>query len=161
MGYMNLKDAIKKVESTKEIKSVKEKGYFLNSGISILSPGMFEVEQWMFTFYQPDKNLVVEAVIDDESVTVKEGAEPTHPTKVPLNVKEIKTNANKMIAKARTAFKKYRHPLSQIILSVQEEETTTWRINFITKDLFVVTVRIDARNGKILETTQASLSKTA
>jgi hypothetical protein len=156
---MLFKEALKQVQKNKQIKEYEKKGYFLNSGISLLGPGSYEIKDWIFTYYNPAENKVVETAVSD-SVEVKEPAEPIKPTAEALGVKSIKTNSDKMMQKASAEFKKKQLPLSQTIVTVQGAEPK-WSFNFITKVLEIVTIKIDAEKGNILGAEVTPLTKPA
>ena len=72
----------------------------------------------------------------------------------------IKTTNDKMLDKARKEFSKYKQPVSQIILSVQKENgQPVWRINFITKMFYLITIKLDAKTGELLSSEMHSLAK--
>ena len=72
----------------------------------------------------------------------------------------VKTDAEKMLAKAEKEYNKFKQPMSQIILALQKEkDSPSWRFNFITKTLYLVTIVIDAKTGKIVSSQMNSLVK--
>lgn len=156
---MLFKEALKTIQKNEQIKKYEEKGYYMNSGISLLGPGSYDINDWIFTYYNPGEGKVVEATISD-SVEVKEPAEPTKPTAEALGVKSIKTNSDNMLKKASEEFKKKKMPLSQVIVTIQGAEPK-WSFNFITKVLEIVTIQIGAEKGNILETEVTPLTKPA
>jgi hypothetical protein len=156
---MLLKDVVKTAEKNKEIKKFKAEKYFLNSAMSVLEPGKEEMERWTLTYYNEKENSVVQVFVSEAELELKPPATPMNPTKQPLMMKRIKTNPEKVIQKAKEEFQKYKQPLSQIILSIQNDDGEVWRIGFVTKLLTVVLVRIDAQTGKILSSEMHSLTK--
>ena len=150
-------DALKTVQKSEELKEYEKKGYFLNSGISILEPGIVQIKQWIFTYYNPETNLVVEAIVTD-SVEVKEPAEATKPTNEHLAIDKIKTNSDKMLAKADLEFKKTKRPLSQVIVTITGEKPV-WHMNFINKVLEIMIIDIDAETGNIIKSEVTPLTK--
>ena len=72
----------------------------------------------------------------------------------------MKTNSEKMLEKANTEFKKHKQPPSQIILSIQNHEgQISWTISFITKLLYLIAIKIDAKTGKVISSEKTSLAK--
>jgi hypothetical protein len=155
-----LKAAIKRAKQDDKVKELQKNGYFLNSGISILKPERLDIVDWILTFYNPLKDEVVEVLVDSVGLQIKEPAKPLKPGHKELKVDEIKTNLENMFEKAQGEFKKFKRPLSQVIITAQKEEDAIWRFNFITKTLEVATVTIDAKDGRVLSSELSSLMKT-
>jgi len=155
---MEFKDALKRVEKTQEVKKAKKDNYFLNSGIAILPAGE-SVKSWIFTYYNEKENKVIQAVVDANSIEFKEPATPIQPTKKELKPIEVKTNSDKILEKATIEFKKLREPLSEIIMSIQDNGELYWHVNFITKTLCIVSVFIDAKKGTIMRVERTNLSR--
>lgn len=157
---VNLRNAVKKAEENKEVKELKEKGYFLNSGISILRPDQDVISDWNLTYYNLQENMVVQVMVNGEDVRLKEPAKPLNPTKNELKLDEIKTNSSKMLEKVKKEFLKMDKPLSQVIMTVQDEgDFITWKINFITQTLEIVSFKVDTKTGNILGSETIPLTK--
>ena len=157
---MKISEAVKLAEKSSEVKELKQKGYFLNSGMAFLEPFDNEVGSWNLTYYNTKENKVAQIAVEGDSISLKEKGTPLQPTKQELKLSGIKTSSAKMLEKAKKDFKKYKQPVSQIILSVQKEnEKTVWRINFITKIFYLIIVRLDAKTGGLLSSEMHSLSK--
>jgi len=157
---MKISDAVKVAEKSKDVKELLQKGYFLNSGMAFLEPLDKDVKKWVLTFYNPEKNVVAQAEVDGDIVTMGEKGTPMRPTKEKLDLKEIKTSSSKMLEKARNDFKKYKQPVSQIIMAVQaEDDKPIWHVNFVTTMLYLVTVKLDTKKGNILSSEMHSLAK--
>jgi hypothetical protein len=157
---MKIADAVKLADKTEQVKELKKNGYFLNSAMAFLEPEDKEVAAWDLIYYDIKTNQVAQIVIDKDAVFLKEKGTPIHPTKEALDLKEIKTNSGKMLEKASKEFSKYKQPISQIIMTVQKEGgKTVWKINYITKMLYLIAVTIDAKTGKILSSEQHNLAK--
>lgn len=132
----------------------------MNSGISILGPDQSIISDWILTYYNPQKNEVVQVMVDGEEVEIKKPATPMKPTQHELKLGGIKTNSSKMLEKTRKEFLKMDKPLSQVIITVQDEgDFITWKINFITQTLEIVSFKVDTKTGKILESETIPLTK--
>jgi hypothetical protein len=157
---MKISDAVKVAEKSKDVKELLQDGYFLNSGMAFLEPLDKDSEKWTLTYYNPVKNVVVQVEVEDDTVTLTERGTPIHPTKEKLDLKEVKTSSAKMLEKARNDFKKYKQPISQILMSIQTEGgRPIWRVNFITTMLHLITITLDAKKGNILSSEMHSLAK--
>jgi len=157
---MKISEAVKVAEKSKDVKELLQNGYFLNSGMAFLEPLDKDVKKWVLTFYNPEKNVVAQAEVDGDIVTMGESGTPMRPTKEKLDPKEIKTSSSKMLEKARNDFKKYKQPVSQIIMAVQaEDDRPIWHVNFVTTMLYLVTVKLDAKKGAVISSEMHSLAK--
>ena len=157
---MKISEAVKVAEKSKDVKGLLKNGYFLNSGMAFLEPLDTDVEKWTLTFYNPAKNIVAQVEVDVDTVALGEKGTPIHPTAEKLDLKEIKTSSAKMLEKARGDFKKYKQPVSQIILTIQVEGGRhLWHVNFVTTMLYLITVKLDAKKGGILSSEMHSLAK--
>jgi len=157
---MKISDAVKIAEKSKDIKELLQEGYFLNSGMAFLEPMDKDSEKWTLTYYNQVKNIVAQVEVEGDIATVGERGTPIHPTKEKLGIKEVKTSSAKMLEKARNDFKKYKQPVSQILMSIQTEGgRPIWRVNFVTTMLYLITVRLDAKKGDILSSEKHSLAK--
>lgn len=156
---IKLKETIKKAEKDERVKDLRKKGYYLNSGISILKPDQMEIKDWILTYYNENENKVAEVLIGNDGIQLKEPATPMQPTKEELDLKDIKTNINNMFKKAKKEFKKFNKPLSQVIITVQKQGRVNFRFNFITKTLEIISITIDAKEGGILGSEITALTK--
>jgi hypothetical protein len=157
---MKILEAVKVAEKSKDVKELIGKGFFLNSGMAFLEPSDMEVSKWILTYYEPNKNLVVQAEVEGGVVSLSEKGTPMHPSKEKLDLKALKTSGAKMLEKAKKEFQKYKQPISQVIMSIQmEQERPVWRFNFVTKTLYLVVVRIDAVKGEVLSSEMVTLVK--
>jgi len=149
----NVKQAYKKINA-KEIKKVEKKGYYLNAVISLLQPDESLPHNFIFTFLNQKDNLIIQIIVDSDSVEIKKPSKATKPTTEKLNFGKIKVFHKSVLKKAFKEFKKINEPLSQTILALEKKE---WKVTFITKLLNVFIVHIDATNGNIKKTHKVSL----
>jgi hypothetical protein len=157
---MKLADAVKLADKSDDINRLKKDGYFLNSGMAFLDGAANKVEKWTLTYYNAGLNKVAQIIVDEGSAIVKEIGTPMHPTKEQLKPGDIKTSSEKMLEKATAEFKKHNQPASQIIMSIQNEGSQIiWSISFITKLLFLISIKIDAKTGEVISSQKTSLAK--
>jgi hypothetical protein len=157
---MKLADAVKLAGKSDDIRGLKNEGFFLNSAMAFLEPADNNVGVWNLTYYEAKSNQVAQIVVEKESVYIKERGTPMNPTKQVLDLMSIKTSEDKMLAKAQKEFGKYKQPVSQVIINlVSENDMTQWKINFITKMLYLITIILDAKTGELLSSSMHSLSK--
>lgn len=157
---MKIADAIKLAEKSGEVKALEKQGYFLNSAMAFLEVIDRDVVVWNITYYEPKSNQIVQFAVDDDSVLLKDKGNPMRPSIQKLEMSMVKTGVEKMLAKAEKEYNKFKQPMSQLILTLQKEkEGPSWRFNFITKTLYLVTIVIDAKTGKIVSSQMNSLVK--
>ena len=73
-------------------------------------------------------------------------------------MKKVKASASRILKKGMKEFVKFKQPYNQIIITISGNPAV-WKINFVTKILSVVIVEIDAKNGKVLNSSIESLMK--
>ena len=157
---MKIADAVKLAEKSAEVKALEKEGYFLNSAMAFLEAIDRDVVVWNLTYYKPKSNQIVQLSVDEDSVLLKDRGTPMHPSIQPLEMSAVKTGIEKMLAKAEKEYAKFKQPMSQIILTLQKEkDSPSWRFNFITKTLYLVTIVIDAKSGKMISSQMNSLVK--
>jgi hypothetical protein len=155
----SLKDAIITAEKSDSVKELRSQGYFLNSGISILAPDQEKITNWILTYFDPKSKEVVQVFVNEGGIDVKKPDVPVSPNPNELRLSDIKTNGDKMFAKAKEEFAKQRKPLSQVIITIQREKLVNWKFNFVTKTLEIIQVSIDATSGAVLSTNVTSLTR--
>ena len=79
----SLQEAIIAAEKSSDVKELRKTGYFLNSGISILSPSQETLNDWILTYYSPKSQDVVQVFVKD-TIEVRKPDKPLAP-----NMKEI------------------------------------------------------------------------
>jgi len=157
---MKVADAVKLAEKSGEVKALEKQGYFLNSAMAFLEAIDRDVVVWNLTYYEPKSNQIVQLSVDDDSVLLKDRGKPMRPSIQRLEMSAVKTSAEKMLAKAEKEYNKFKQPMGQIILTLQKEKDgPSWRFNFITKTLYLITIVIDAKTGKIVSSQMNSLVK--
>ena len=157
---MKIADAVKLAEKSGEVKALEKQGYFLNSAMAFLEAIDRDVVVWNLTYYEPNSNQIVQFAVDDDSVLLKDKGAPMRPSIQKLEMSMVKTSVEKMLAKAEKEYNKFKQPMGQIILTLQKEkDSPSWRFNFITKTLYLITVAIDAKTGKIISSQMSSMVK--
>ncbi len=157
---MLFKDALKKSRGVEEVSALNESSdKELTAAMAILKPGVYEVHEWIFMYYNGKENKTTQVVVTEQGVEVKNPEQPLKPSTVALDLSKVKTNSDNMIKKAVDEFKKYKKPLSQVIINLTQEEKPVWRFSFITKSLEVVTIKINAETGEVLDKKIQALTK--
>ena len=155
-----LKQAVRKARKDSHIKSIEKRGYFFNSGFLMLQSNQTMWDKWILTFYNTGADRVIKVDVEKGKKPVEIGkpSKAANPTKQLLDLKKIKASASRILKKARKEFAKFKQPYNQVIITVSGDPPV-WKINFVTKILSVVIVEIDAKNGKVLNSSIESLMK--
>jgi len=157
---MKIAEAVKLAEKSDDVKKLSKDGYYLNSAMAFLESGDKDASIWDLVYYEPTANKSAQIVVENGEIFLKEIGTPVKPTKETLTLSEVKTSSEKMLTKAGIEFQKYKQPLSQIILTIQKEgDKTVWKVNYITKMLYLVSIALDAKTGDLLSSEMHSLSK--
>ena len=154
---LSVQDAFKRI-SKKEIKKVEEKNYYLNAVVSILPPEKKIVTNFIFTYFNADKNEIIQILVDEKNVQIKPSAKATHPTTEKLDLNKLKVTHKKILKLALEIYKKHvQEPYSQIILALEKNE---WKVSFITKALNVFIAHFDMQKGDVIKIHKESLLST-
>lgn len=156
---MILKEAIEKAEESNEIKALKSKGFFAVSCVGISKYPELP-KDWIISYYNPDEahhESITTCTVNDEGIIVGETSEPVKKPENKLNFEKVKIWNKESYDVAHAEYLKSNGKASQLIITLQQAENVFWAINFITLDLKVTSIKIDAINGKIIEKKEASL----
>lgn len=154
---MGFKKYLKMAEKDSRVLELKKQGAFLNSAIAVIAED--RLEKWRFTYFLPGSGLTATVLADDYGTEFSEPAPAPNPTKNPLDVKKARAAFEKVLKAAQKEFSKYKQPKQQIIATLQNEPPETWNINYITKTLYVVTVKLAAKNGRVMGSAKHSLTR--
>jgi len=153
---MLLKKAIKKAEENEEIKRILKKNGFFCSGYVTLDEKE-KIKKWNLGFYNPENGEITSVLVTENFVDVGVSDRPFHEKVYNPDESKIKVCGEEALEKARKEFKKYKKPLSKILISFQKREKEFWNISFITKVGSIVNIRIDPKNGKIMKSEEINL----
>ena len=145
---MKFKEAVEKAEKEQQLEKVKQ-DHYLNSGIAVIPPGSLKPNEWILTYYDEKTNKVIQVVVKGEEVKFKESATPIKPTKKPLEVENIKIDSDQALQKASQELSKKNKKMTQVIITIQDDEKPLWKVNFVTNKLTLITYVIDAATGRI------------
>lgn len=154
---VGFKKYLKEAEKHPSIAELKKRGAFLNSAIAVIADG--NPEKWRFTYYSPGTGLTATVLADDYGAEFSEPSPAPNPTKNPLDVKKARAAFEKVLKAAQKEFSKYKQPKQQIIATLQNEPPETWNVNYITRTLYVITVKLDAKNAKVISSAMNSLTR--
>ena len=153
-----LKEAVKQAEKAEEVKRLRGAGCFLTSCMSILSPEQDLPSEWILIYYDLGANTANQVVVSAESVELRSSGPPLDPSTSEIELANVKTGVERALEIARGEFAKYKQPLAQVIVTLQREQLETWKMVFITKTLFAVSVRLNAVDGSVLSSEKTSLT---
>ncbi len=153
---LTFKDALKKVESSEEVKALKaERGLFLSSGFSVMDSDGKNVHPWSINYYDSKTRHVTSFRV--EGSVKQSGSGPIARTDDvrPIDPKKVKITATQALGFAK---KKFEGDASRVLATIHNNgtEKEVWEITFITRTLSAARYEIDAATGstKHLGTTQ-------
>jgi len=156
-GYMSvpltIKDAIKAIEGKKENTDViKQYNGYLTSAYSNFTD---ELKEWFVSYYSVERGEVMIFKVD------KDGASFDSFSKLQkdgpgghLDIRKVKIPAAKAL---EIASKKNKSAAEKTLIMLDEMDKCAWIVNFFTKSLDLISLKIDAKNGKVLKETKSSL----
>lgn len=157
---MDLKSAVNRANENKEIMRMIGKGFALASCVGVSNfPDL--PSKWIVSYHHPEKAKAessISCTVGDDSLAVGGVSEPTSVPENFLDLSEARVWEKDAMEKALASFREGRNVAHQIIMSLHKgAEKAIWTINFITLDLAVVTVRISAATGELLDKKESSL----
>lgn len=147
---IGFKEALEKVKEKKEIKDAVKEGYYLNAGIGVMDMTKGELKRWIITFYNPDKEEVVQGIMKGkDEFAFKGSAEPMDPSTKEIDLDKIKITAKEAVDKAKEELEDESPAVNQILVNLKTKGKETWEVNIIGKSLTLHTVDLDAETGEI------------
>ncbi len=157
---IGFKEALEKVKEEKEIKDAVEEGYYLNAGIGVMDMKKGQLKRWIITFYNPDKEEVVQGIMKGEDeFNFKESAEPMDPSTKEINLDKVKLTAKEAVDKAKEELEDGSPGVNQVLVNLKTKGKETWEVNMIGKSLELHRVDLDAETGEVKEKETKTLVK--
>ncbi len=148
-----IKDAIKSIESKKENTDlIKQYNGYLSSAYSNFTD---ELKEWFVSYYSVEKGevMIFKAGRDGTSFDSFSKLQKDGPGGH-IDIKKIKVSASKALD---IATKKNKSAAEKTLIVLENAEKYVWVVNFFTKSLDLISLKIDAKNGKVLKETKSSL----
>jgi len=153
---MEIKEALKRLEESKEFKEWKEKNkedYFSYAFCEINEQGGV----WQMGYYNKKEDKITTFIVDEE-IKVMPQQEVFKKPDMKVNKVElgkVKLSFAEIIDKA-SEFQKKEYPKEETnktiaILQNLEKLGTVWNITFITRSFNTLNVKVSSENGKVLE----------
>tara|TARA_Y100000310_G_C20658528_1_gene803352 strand:- start:955 stop:1458 length:504 start_codon:yes stop_codon:yes gene_type:complete len=154
---MNLKEALKFLEENekfKEWKKLNPDDYFSYAFKTLMDN---KDEDWQLGFYNKQDDSLTTFTIEGESVFIREDEEvfkKEESSVIPINMEDFKINTEEVIKQANE-FKEKKYPNQKTlkimaILQNLSDLGLVWNITFITENLNILNMKINAIDGKIL-----------
>lgn len=153
---MELKEALNKLEESREFKEWKEKNkedYFSYAFCELNGQG----GAWQIGYYNKKEDKITTIIVDDEmKITPQEEIFKKPDMKVnKVELGKVKLSFAEIIDKT-SEFQKKEYPKEEAnkiiaILQNLEKFGTVWNITFITKAFNTLNVKVNAEDGKVLE----------
>ncbi len=155
--FMNLKEALKFLEENekfKEWKKLNPDDYFSYAFKTLMDN---KDEDWQLGFYNKQDDSLTTFTIEGESVFIREDEEvfkKEESSVIPINMEDFKINTEEVIKQANE-FKEKKYPNQKTlkimaILQNLSDLGLVWNITFITENLNILNMKINAIDGKIL-----------
>ncbi len=158
---MDFKEAYELAKENEDIEKSLEQGYYLNAGIGVGKSTEGDMRRWIITFYSPDEEEVVQAIIKDENnIQFKPSAEAMDPSTQELDLDKVNITAKKALQIAKEETGDMAKGVSQVLVNLKsKEDKITWEVNLITTSLTLYRVDVDADEGEVLDTEMNTLVK--
>ena len=150
---MKFRHALKRAEENGEVKKCKQEGYFLSSGVSIVSDD--KTPSWTVIYTLEGGKKVVNVMVDKTVTVSREDKELSPVSDKLLDVSSIKFD--EVLKKARLFAGEFKKPVAKEIVSIHQEEFPVWKVVFITPALDVIVVQFNAETGEKVSSELTSL----
>lgn len=151
-----LKDAY---EHLKRSENFEPKGFLC--GVFLMAPfKTVEKGEWQFDFYDDKKDRITSYVVSEQVKVVNEESEVFKEGETKINeisIDEVEFPFEDAWKKAKNFLKDKHETANKVIIVVQKTEIPTWNISFITDNFNLVNIRMNAKNGKVVEEKVVSL----
>jgi len=148
-----IKDAIKAIEGKKENTDlIRQYNGYLSSAYSNFTD---ELKEWFVSYYSVEKKevLIFKANEDGASFDSFSKLQRDGPGGH-LDIKKVKIPAAKALG---IAVKKNKSSAEKTLIMLDDADKCAWVVNFFTKSLDLISLKIDAKNGKVLKEMKSSL----
>lgn len=152
---MEFLEALEKANDSKESKE-KIKNMTLCSALTFMDIDKDTYpKKWEINYFDQDKKLITQVTVqtDGQVIVHKEAVPFNEKLQVcSVNLGAIKIGAITALESAKEHEKKnFGQQTQKIFISLQSEnDKAVWTVNFITKVLSIVTIKVDAETGKII-----------
>lgn len=151
-----LKTSIKKLNEFKEFEDYKKENpdAYFTAGFVMMDEN--DKGKWQIDFYSPKKHKITSFVIDKKvQVMPSEQIFQKEVKKIEkLDIDKVKVTLNVAFDKINEILqKKFPHevPSKKIVIIQMLDGKEIWNISYITTTFNLINVKIDAKNGKVLE----------
>lgn len=162
---LNFKDALELAKGNEDIERSMDEGYYLNSAVGIVNFPSREAKRWIITFYNPDKEEVVQGIVKGEGseekgeVNFKESEEAMDPSENKIDPENIELPVKEALDTALDEVDNLAQGISQILINLRNMEKEVFEISMITKSLSLYKVDVDADTGEVIDTEMKTLMK--
>lgn len=155
---MKIKKAIDEAKQMEKIKQILEEGGHLCSVFTKLQENEKQIEKWQLGFYDKKEDKIT-AVEVGNSAKIGITDKPLNSNPANLKVDKIKTEAENVLKKSKNIFSnEYSGKYRNILLSLKaEDKKQYWNAVFFTGQLDAISIKIDSKDGKVLEHNKSSL----
>lgn len=151
-----LKKSLRKLKESNEFKNHKKENPDIYLTSAFLMLGEDSQDKWQIDFYSPKKHKITSFIVDKNISVIpseqifqkeKKKLEELDITKVKISVDNAFKKIDKILKKKFPS----ESPSKKIIIIQMIKGKEVWNISYITTTFNLINTKIDAKNGKVLE----------
>lgn len=148
---LDLLEAVERVSGATELKDALAGTYFC-SAITFLQPGK-PVDYWDLNYYNPARCDISHIRVSEDSLEIKSVDKPLkkeEPKKIDVDTIRLGIDKSLEIATEVQA-RQQKSSIQKVFVALYSEEAAVWAISFILGGMKIFQVRLDARDGKVID----------
>ena len=112
---------------------------------------------WQFDYYLPKKNRMTTFIVGKDIKMMKDQKIFSKSDKIDkINLENVKFSFDNVVKLVKPKYKD-KNFVKEIIIIQSLDSKLLWNVSLVTTDLYLINIKVDAVNGKILEETSSSL----
>ncbi|VVB61716.1 Uncharacterised protein [uncultured archaeon] len=148
---LDILESVKRVSQSSEFRGKLSESYFC-SAITFLSPGK-PIDYWDLNYYNPKRCDISHIRVSGDALEMKSVDKPLKKEEPKeIDIKTIQTNVEELMSAAIEIGAAHGTSSAQkVFISLYSESAAIWAINFILAGMRIFQVKIDARDGRIID----------
>ncbi len=148
---LDILESVKRVSQSPELRDTLSESYFC-SAITFITPGK-PVDYWDLNYYNPKRCDISHIRVSGDALEMKSTDKPLKKEEPKeIDIRTIQTDVEKLMPSAVEIGAAHGTSSAQkIFISLYSESSAVWAINFILAGMRIFQVKIDARDGKIID----------
>lgn len=148
---LDILESVKRVSQSSELRDTLSESYFC-SAITFLQPGK-PIDYWDLNYYNPQRCDISHIHVSGDALEMKSTDKPLkkeEPKEIDINT--IRTSVEELMPAAMEVGAMHGTSAAQkVFISLYSESAAIWAINFILAGMRIFQVKIDARDGRIID----------